>query len=122
MDSSQENGKFHEEILEPCNQMIQKGMIFCINCGDHFTFIEELSGHCDSVENCQTLENERYLKKYMKKTLQSDNSEETRYDCALCKKSFPWMSPRKGLLPEVEKVRIIPQERKVGNHSPGTEG
>ena len=92
MNSSQEKRKFHEEILEPCNQMIQKGMIFCINCGDHFTFIEELSGHCDSVENCQTLENERYLKKYMKKTLQSDNSEETRYDCALCKKSFPWMS------------------------------
>ena len=92
MDSSQENGKLHEEILEPCNQRIQKGMIFCINCGDHFTFIEELSGHCDLVENCQTLENERYLKKYMKKTLQSDNSAETRNDCALCKKSFPWMS------------------------------
>ena len=74
------------------NQMIQKGMIFCINCGDHFTFIEELSGHCASVENCQTLHNERYLKKHMKKTPQSDNSEETRYDCAFCEKSFSWMS------------------------------
>ena len=65
MDSSQENRKFHEGILKPSHQMIQKGIIFCINCGDHFTFIEELSGHCNSVENCQTLENERYLKKYM---------------------------------------------------------
>ena len=92
MDSSQENGKFHEGILKPSNQMIQNGMIFCINCGDHFSLIEELSGHCDSVENCQTLENERYLKKYMKKTSQSDNSEETRHACAICEKSFPWMS------------------------------
>lgn len=73
------------------NQMIQKGMIFCINCGDHFTFIEELSEHCASVENCQTLHNERYLKKYMKKTPQSD-SPIIRHDCAFCEKSFPWMS------------------------------
>ena len=72
--------------------LIQKGMIFCITCGDHFSFIEELAGHCALVENCQTLQNEKYLAKHMNTPPQSDNSEENRYSCAFCEKSFPWMS------------------------------
>ena len=71
-------------------QMIHEGLVFCVNCGDHFGTMQELSKHCATNEYCQTKENEKYLAKYLPTGSQSD--EETRYACAFCEKYFPWVS------------------------------
>ena len=64
--------------------MIQKGLVFCISCCDHFALLEELFEHCNINEKCQTKENEQYLKKYIR--------DQTNYNCAFCVKTFLWES------------------------------
>jgi len=85
-------------------QMILKGLVFCVSCGDHFTRIYELSKHCESSEKCQTKENEKYIKKYTSEYSDHFNY----YNCASCTKTFLWAS---SLTKHVSKDHDKPKEK-----------